>query len=274
MFAAAGSDSIAASSASGSVEAQRRMRSPTGFDGERKLRLPVCRHGHGPLQRVSIRARALDALRQDLAIAPQSALTNIHRHGFIARVTDEIAHRIARTPEARALLTLEGRLHGDVERLADLDRKLGALRRMIDAVLADELRLALGAAHVDAHDACGKLRPQTAARRVREPDDRSRVRWFLQCREPRRAVFVHFACRDAFGIQESDLLRLIVRDGRRLGERIDIVVGERTLPTRLAAGAAHGPSTLLFAPRVARIVAYDVDVPRDQLSHRIRIART
>src|SRR3954462_5581948 len=99
----------------------KRIGLPARFHCERQLRLTVRRYWHTPLQRVRIGPRALDALFQHFAFAPQAALADLQSRRLGARVAHEVFHRVARAPESSAILLHQSRLHRYVESFARLD---------------------------------------------------------------------------------------------------------------------------------------------------------
>src|SRR5690606_30798952 len=202
------------------------------------------------------------ALAQDFAVPPQARLSQLDRHVFVLGVTNHVLHLVARAPETRPLVTQKGRLHGDVEGLADLDRYFRALRRVRDVILADERGLALMIAHVDAYDASRQLGAEPAVHGVLEPHDGGGVVRIGERLEPLSSILVGLACARSRDVEESDLLRLLVRDRSSILQGIDIVVAD-TIASGLLSRSAGAACAHL------RIRADHVDLARHQLRLRI-----
>src|SRR5579859_2480686 len=168
--------------------------------------------GDGPAAGVGVDGAAGEALGDRLVLLPEAALAQLHGDRGGAGVAQAVAHRIAVAPLADDLAGDQRRLHGDVERLADLHRQLRALRRMADGVLADELRRAGGVALVDADGPGRQAGGKAAGGGVGEGDRHLGAGGVVGALEGVLRPVVDLAGGDAVGVEEAHLLGLVLGD--------------------------------------------------------------
>ena len=159
------------------------------------------------------------------------------------------------------------RSHDDVEGVADLEVQRLVLRRVVDAILADELHAALRVGLVDAHDARRHRHAEPGSLFVLElvehlHDVLDRRAGVLRVVVVERLPFDDVALldREAGAAEHAHLLGLAVVDRRLSAQRVEVVVGERLLRHRRR------------RRRVATLCAHVIAMRPKHLAHAIEIA--
>src|SRR5690606_10666393 len=145
----------------------------------------------------------------DLVEPPQIVLPYRDNDRLRSGVADQIRHLGVRPTARGARSREESRLDRHVERVTYLERELRARARVADQVLADELRLTSRIASVHPNDAARQRLAEAASPGVREAYAHIGGHR-REGTEKEEGLLVAFVGRDALGVQEADLLRLVV----------------------------------------------------------------
>jgi len=196
----------------------------------------------------------------------------VFQHDFIGRL--EYIVEAAATRQF-----LEGGLfpvRGNVKRLAQLQAHDLVLRRMVDAILADELRVALPVPLVDADHALGQGHAEAFALVV-EFDEHADLDLLADFADLPRVVVIRtleqefLSHRHPARRHQRNLLGLVLRQRGGTLQRVEMVFKQRFLLHVGSVGhfCRHGPRRTRHRLRLA----YPVEVARHQLQLGVRIGR-
>ena len=199
-------------------------------------------------------------------------LLRVAQHDLVGALED-VARLVARLAAAEIGLLLVG---GDVEGLAQLEADPLVLGGVVDAVLADELRVARAVLLVHAHHALRHRHAEARRLAVLELHEHPDLHLLPDAADARAVVIVAalehelLGHRHAARAEERHLLRLVIGDRRRAPERVEVILEERFLRHLACRGVGFGhPSG--ESCRLPQFVAHAVDVARHELQLGARV---
>ena len=181
--------------------------------------------------------------------------------GSRQRIAELVPHVRPPVEGAQLRALVDHRAHLHIEGVPGGQRQGRAHRGVIDAALADELRIAALVAHVEAQNAGRQLVAQAGMRAGRKAVDALRALRRFRGPQPAVAKFIAMLGRHAMHVQKADLLGLQIGDGGAFRQWIEVVVAQALAAAAFGTRLLQGRAWLRPAI-VIRLLGASIDLGR------------